>query len=161
MSDKKPIKKPVVTIQIDAKNLPVLAETGGKLVFEAKAEDAIYDLLRLEEAVKQAILYVKDRIEEAGLSVNPNFTSVQGDKIKAGYRSYGAKYRLDNSLVDKVPSGLVEEVVRTTYQLAPAKVIDDWRAEHDGKLPLGIDEIERPKQISIKPIAEFNNGDED
>jgi hypothetical protein len=133
-------------IKIDTDQLPVLAEEGGKLVFDVKAEDAIVKLLELEALVAQAKEAVKQRIEAEALKHNPNFTSVQGDRVKVGYRAYGGKYTIDEARIGELP----EELYKTRVVYTPdTKAVDAW-AQEKGALPLGIVTRPRAKQISIK-----------
>lgn len=146
-----------LVVHIDASDLPILREEGKELVFKRSAEDAIEKLLKLDMQVKFAIDYVKREIEKAGLALNPDFKSVQGDKIKVGYRFFGAKYYIDNDKLDKLPKELVTVEVIKKHKLASASEIEKYIKEHDGKLPEGLVEAERQKQITMKPIHEFGD----
>lgn len=142
-------------LTVDLGEVHRLAETGGKLVFDPRAEAAIVTLLEMQEAIELALTKVKEAIAESGKQYNPNFTSVQGDRVKAGYRYYGGKYGIDSSLVDT----LSPEFYNAHVSYKPnTKAIDKF-AEEKGALPLGINKAERSKQLTLKRLDLFDEGD--
>lgn len=85
----------IIAIEVDTEKLQAVAEEGGQLVLRPEAEDALIKLLTMQEQVNGAVDFVKAKIEEMGLALNPNFQAVVGDKIKANYQAAGASYAVD------------------------------------------------------------------
>lgn len=136
--------------QISLKDLDTVVEKAGTLVATPEAENAILTLLEMREQIDLALEHVKHKIAEDGLKLDPNFKSIQGDKIKAGYRVYGSKYGIDKKYIDELPEGLYNTSVKYT---ADSKAVDEWLKTHKA-LPLGITMTPRAKQISIRVIGE-------
>jgi len=132
-------------MKIDIDKLNQLVVEGDKILFTAEGEAVLLELFKIQDQVEEAFKAVKLKIAETALKQDPNFTSIQGAKIKVFYRSYGSKYKIDASLVDQVPKELYE--VKVSYS-AKSKEIDNYAEEHGG-VPYGIIETEREKQISI------------
>lgn len=140
-------------ITVDTDKVKSLVEDGGKILMSQEAEASLVQLLELQKSVEAAIGDAKKAIEEAALAYNPNFTSVQGEKVKVGYRSFGSKYGIDQATFDKLPPQFYKKKV--SYS-AETKEVDKYLVEF-GSLPLGITKIERPKQISIKLIDDWGD----
>lgn len=132
-------------MEIKLENLSELVADSKNIIFSADAENTLVTLLGIQKQVEDAIDQAKKNIEEAALKLNPNFSSVQGDKVKVFYRSYGSKYKIDESLVDQIPAELYS--VKKSYS-ANAKAIETFAQTNNG-LPIGIIEPDRPKSISI------------
>jgi len=132
-----------ITIKPDQVNQ--LAKKAGKLVFKPEAEAELIKLLELEKQVSEAIKAVKVTIAEAGESILPEFTGVQGQFVKCIYRAYGAKYGVDKNEPD-----LDKKFFNTSVRyLADSKAIEDHMKE-TGKTPVGVFENPRSKTLSIK-----------
>lgn len=132
-------------ITIDLKKIELAVNQAGDIIFTPEAEKHIQLLLdtqaKLDELVKQA----KDIIEAKGLEYNENFNGVVSDSFKVGYRMFGSRYSLDESRVNEIP----EEVYKKEIKYSPiAEAIDAYYEQH-GSLPLGVNEKERKKQITI------------
>lgn len=132
-------------MQIDIEKLDNLIADAANVLIKPEAEEVIIQLLDIQEQVETAIKEAKKRIEEAALRINPNFKSLKADKIKVYYRQYGSKYRIDESLIDQVPTSLYK--TKKVYSVI-SKEVDAWTAEHDG-MPIGIIETEREKSIAF------------
>ncbi|TXH08890.1 MAG: hypothetical protein E6R04_09790 [Spirochaetes bacterium] len=143
-------------IQISLKELDTVVKQAGKLVATPEAENAILTLLEMREQIDLALEHVKHKIAEDGLKLDPTFKSIQGDKIKAGYRVYGSKYGIDKKYIDELPEDLYKTSVKYTVD---SKAVDEWLKSHKS-LPLGITMTPRAKQISIRVIGEATS-DED
>ena len=138
-------------IIVDRREVAALADKGGELVFNVKAEDALIKLFEMERVIAEALAQAKNAIAEAGLKYNPNFTSVQGDKVKAGYRFYGAVYKLDEAHLKDLPV----EFYKTKVTHSPeTKAIDEY-LKTNKQLPLGINAAERSKTLSLRPLVDF------
>lgn len=140
-------------IHVDTDDLQKLVVQGSKIVTSPEAEDALMKLLELQHTVDAAIVEAKKQIENTALAYDPNFTSVQSDKIKVGYRVFGAKYSIDPAYLEKLPAELYKTKVSHS---ADTTAIDRFIAEK-GALPLGINPMPRAKQITIKPIEAFED----
>ena len=90
---------------------------------------------------------VKKKLEAAALKVNPNFSSIQADKIKVYYRAYGAKYYIDEAQINLAPKELYAVETKTMYKI-DTKAVDKWTDEHGGA-PTGIKEVTRTKSITF------------
>lgn len=141
-------------ITIDTSKVPILKEEGGKLVVNVKAEESIVKLRELQEALDEATAYVKAEIERQGLEFSKDFSSVEGDLVKANYQAFGTKYGVDDySVLHTLPEELViKEIVPETavHKLAPATVIDKYLKENEGVFPPGLKVLPRKKVIVLK-----------
>lgn len=144
-------------INVDTEDLSKLVQQGSQIITSPEAEAALMKLLELQHVVEIAIVEAKMRIEESALAYDPNFTSVQSDKVKVGYRVFGAKYSIDPALLEKIPAELYKTKVS---HAADTKAVDEFVAEK-GALPLGINPMPRAKQITIKPIEDFEDASAD
>ena len=134
-----------ITVDIDEINL--IAGEADKLLIEKKTEDGLSKLLTLRDQIEKAIDEAQKMIEKKGLSVNPNFKSVEGDLIKASYRAYGQKYYLEEDKINEVPTEMFTKEIITKYKVN-SKVVDNWLEKNKG-LPYGIVAPERVKSLKI------------
>ena len=140
-------------MKIDIEKLAKLVKDADQIVFSAEGEKVLVKILEIEKQVEDAKKAAKAKLEESALKLNPNFSSIRGDKVKVYYRVFGTKYKIDESLVAKVPKELYNSKV--SYY-AGSKAIDAWAEEHKG-LPQGVIEPERIKQLTFS----LKNGEED
>lgn len=146
-------KQTAIVISVDLNELGLLVDNGKDIILTPKAEDGLIKLLELKEMVDNAMSTAKKMIEEAALNFNPNFSSVQSDKVKIGYRFFGGKYAVQDGFDGRsLPAELVEVETKIVYKLN-TKAVDKFAKTH-GSLPLGIVVIPRNKQITIKRIEE-------
>lgn len=132
-------------MNIDIEKLAQLTAEADKIFLTPEGEEVLVKLLEIQKQVELAIDTAKQKLEQKALELNPNFSSIQADKIKVSYRSYGAKYRVDENNLDKLQSNFYK--VRKAYDVISSEV-EKWVDEHKG-LPLGINEVERPKSLSF------------
>lgn len=132
-------------ITVDLTKVAELVSDGKDLFLTPDAEKAIVELFALKDQIEAAIEELKGTLAAAGEEYNPDFTSIKADSVRVSYRQYGGKYAVDDSHAADIPEGLVEPKV--SYKVL-TKEIDAWVDEHGG-LPLGINERERAKTISI------------
>ena len=132
-------------MKIDIDQLDKLVIEADKIFLTPEGEKVLVKLLEIRQQVEDAIDAAKKKLEETGLKIDPNFSSIQADKVKVYFRAFGARYKVDPSLVDKLPKELYE--VSTKYN-AVAEEVEKYANEHKG-LPLGIIEAERDKTISF------------
>jgi hypothetical protein len=142
-------------MKIDIEKLEKLVTDADKIFLTADGEDVLVQLLDIQKQVELAITAAKIKLEETALKINPNFSSIQSDRIKVYYRSYGARFRIDESYLDQVPVELYS--TKVTYS-PDVKAIEKYVDEHKG-VPLGIDEVERPKQLSISLKGSSSDGE--
>lgn len=124
-----------------------LKEEAGKIYISPDGENVLVDLLELQEQVEQAIKLVKDVLVVEGSAVNPNFTSIQGDRVKVYYRSYGQRFYIDEAHVELAPVELYTKELKTTYKI-DSGAVEKW-IDEKGVMPAGINEVDRPKTLSI------------
>lgn len=135
-------------LNIDLAQLDTLVAQGSKLVMTPDAESAIVKLEAIKEQILLAEQFIKDKIAEDGKKLDPNFTSIQGSKVKASYRVYGAKYAVEPDNVASLPVEMYKVSKRYT---AVAEEVEKHLAEHK-HLPVGIHMVPRAKQISLRII---------
>lgn len=110
----------------------------------ADAEKSIVRLLDIQEQLGEFIEQVKQGIVERAQEVDPNFTSITGDKIKVEYRETGAKYGLiDNETVEGRFVTLTERMAVNT------DAVEQYWQQYE-VLPAGVVRKERKKTLIIK-----------
>jgi hypothetical protein len=133
--------------QVDVEKLNELVVKADEIFLTAAGEKVLINLLAIQDQVEQAIDAAKAKLEAAALKANPNFSSIQADKIKVYYRSYGAKYYIDEAHINLAPKEFYTVESKVTYRIdtkALEKAIDT-----SGKVPAGIIEVERKKQLTF------------
>lgn len=131
---------------IEVEKLASLTKDADKIFLTPEGEQVLVDLLEIKAQVEAAIDEAEKRLEEAALQLDPEFKSIQADRIKVYYRAFGSTYKIDDSLADQIPAELY--TVKKSY--APnVAAINEWTKEHGG-MPIGIIEPERPKQLKFK-----------
>jgi hypothetical protein len=133
-------------MNIDIEKLKKLTADADKIFISPEGEEVLIQLLAIQEQVDEAIKAAKAKLEKTALELNPLFSSIQADKIKVFYRAYGSKYKIDESKVQFIPKELY--TIKTTYA-AETDAVDQYIDQHEGKIPDGISEPDREKQISI------------
>lgn len=134
-------------MQINIEELDSLVKKADEIFLTPEGEKVLVKLLSLQEQIEQAIDEAKFRLADAALKVNPNFKSIQSDKIKVAYRSFGQKYYVDETQLDLAPKELYEAVTKVSY-VVDAKKVDEWVDKNKG-MPAGIKEVEREKKITF------------
>src|SRR3990167_3856095 len=132
-------------MKIDIEKLDSLKKTADKIFLEPEGEEVLLSLLEIQKQVEDAIDAAKAKLEETALKLDPNFSSIQADKIKVYYRQYGARFKIDESKVAQIPKELYSEKV--TYSPIVAEI--EKKVEELGGLPDGVIEPERPKQLTF------------
>lgn len=134
-------------ISVDLDEVTLIAGKADKLLLEKSTEQELAKLLKLQEMIETAIDTAQTLIEKKGLELNPNFKSVEGDLVKASYRSYGQKYYLAEDRVNEIPAEFYIKEVITKYKVN-TKTVETWAEKNNG-LPLGIIAPERKKSLKI------------
>jgi len=132
-------------MNIDIQKLAKLVVDADKIFLTPEGEEVLMQLLDIRQQVEDAINAAKKKLEETALKVDPNFSSIQASNVKVYYRAFGARYKIDESLIDKLPKNLYETSIKFN---AVAKEIEKYAEENKG-LPQGIIEAERTKTITF------------
>jgi len=132
-------------IVIDTDKLPELIAKGDDIFLSPEGEEVLMSALALKEQIQQTIDDIKIKLEAKALAVNPNFKSIQSDKIKVFYRCFGSKYYIDQSYENQVPEEVVEKKIKLSLK---TKELEQWIQSHGG-LPLGVIENDRNKKITF------------
>jgi len=135
---------------VDPKYPVELSEKAGKLVLKREAEEYLVKLLELQNIVNEAVGHVKESIKQAGETIDPSFKGVIGERVKAIYRSYGAKYTYKMSEIEIAKPFLKEKIY---YSVDSSKV--DKYVKEVGEMPDGIHEKDRTKSISFSLNNKF------
>lgn len=130
-------------MKIDIEKLDNLVAEADKIFFTPEGEAVLEQLLDIQAQVELAIDTAKEKLEKAAIKLDPNFSSIQGEKIKVSYRYFGSRYYLDDSLLAEIEPELY---TTTTKHTVNPSAVDKWTLEHKG-MPLGIKEVERKKSI--------------
>lgn len=133
-------------ITIDLDQIQSWVAEAEQITVTPQAERAILDLYKMEAQIGLAIKEAKERIKESALELTPDFKLVHGDNISVAYRAYGSRFAIDESYLNTVPKDLYK--VKTTISPIP-KEVELYGDAHDGKLPMGIIEKDRVKQVVI------------
>lgn len=131
--------------QIDIEKIQQLKLDADKIFLTSDGENALVQILEIEKQIEAVKEEVKSKLAEAALKLNPNFSSIQGDKVKVYYREYGAKYYVDETQATLIPEGLAEQKISYSVN---SKAVEEW-VERNGHMPTGIKEVERQKSISF------------
>lgn len=133
-------------ITIDLDQIKSWVEGADKITVTPEAEGAILNLYKVADQIELAIKEAKERIKQSALELTPDFKSVHGDNLSVAFRAYGSRFKIDESYLNTVPKELYK--VKTTISPVPTEV-EKFADAHDGKLPMGIIEMDREKQLVI------------
>ncbi len=144
-------------ITIDLDELKLIAGKADKLLITKEAEKEIAKILETQVKLEEILKEAKSVLEKKALEINPNFKSIEGDLVKASYRSYGQKYYLEEDKISQIPEIMYIKEVVTKYK-PQADIIDVW-VEKNGGLPYGIAAPARVKSLSISFKKNGNSKD--
>lgn len=145
-------------MQIDIEKLGEIVNKADEIFLSANGEKVLIDLLTIQDQVENAISKAKEKLEATALKSNPNFSSIQGDKIKVYYRAFGSKYYVDEANLKMAPKELYTVEEKTIYKI-DTKAVDKWIDQHGGT-PAGINEVERKKTLSFSLKAKGGTDNE-
>ena len=140
-------------LNIDTDNLKKLSKTADGVLLKPEAEKTLVDLLQARKDIEEAINEAKTVLENAALALDPNFSSLTADNVKIYYRSYGSRWVVDMNLLSYLPEDYYTKEVK--IKLDPKKI--EKHIKDTGKIPAGINEIERPKTIAFSLKGEVEN----
>jgi len=93
-------------MQINIEKLEKLTLEADKIFLDPEGEEVLLQLIEIQEQVEQAIKTAKQVLSAKALSLDANFKSLSSDKVKVYYRSYGAKYFVDEKNIEYAPEQL-------------------------------------------------------
>jgi hypothetical protein len=126
-------------------NLELLVQGGKSITMNPQGEELLIKLLELRDKVEFAITQCKNTLTTAITEIDPDLTSISSDRVKVMYRVYGAKYGLNDILIDELdPKFYIKKEVFSPN----AKEIDN-HIKATGVLPNGIMINDRSKTVSI------------
>lgn len=131
-------------VEIDMDEVAMLVDRGGEFVINPNAELAILRLMEMQEILEEAMEAIKARVQEEGMALGDGFKGVQGDRISAICRQYGAKYGYRPEFAGELKGFLKEKVSATVDSEAVEQFI-----KLNGGLPRGIFENDRDHKLSI------------
>lgn len=126
-------------------NLADLTQDADKIFFSPDGEDALAEFMTGLEKVARAELAIKTVLEQRALEMNPNFSTIVGNKVAVSYRQYGARYTFEPGLEQEVPEQLVKVEIKRSLD---PKAVENYINETGG-MPYGVQEKDREKKISI------------
>lgn len=132
-------------MKVDIEKLDSLIVEADKIFLTPDGEKVLLKLLDIQDQVEQAIVAAKAKLEATGLRLNPDFTSIQSDKVKVYYREFGSKYYVDEKNIALAPKELY--TTETKFRI-DSKAVEKWADEHKG-MPAGILEVDRKKTLSF------------
>jgi hypothetical protein len=132
-------------LTIDTDKLKELVTQADKIFMSPEGDEALASLIEIEAQVKEAREAAEKTLEQAALAINPDFKSIQSDRVKVMYKTYGSRFYLDETNLDKVPKELY--TTETKYKV-DSKAVEKYVDEHKG-IPVGINEVERTKKLSF------------
>lgn len=134
-------------MQIDIEDLENIKIDADKIFLHAEGEKVLLKLLEIQKQIEDAIIAAKAKLEDTALKLDPNFKSIQADKIKVYYRTFGSKYHIDENKIDLAPKELYEMETKINYKI-DSEAVDKWINEYK-IMPNGIIELERKKILTI------------
>ncbi len=132
-------------LTVDTDKLTNLVKEADKIFMSAEGDQALADLLEIEKQVELAKEAAIKTLETTALALNPDFKSIQSDRVKVMYKTYGARFYLDETHINEVPKDLYTTEVK--YKV-DSKAVEKYIDEHKG-VPVGINEVERVKKLSF------------
>lgn len=132
-------------LNIDTDNLKKLSKTADGVLLKPEAEKTLVDLLQARKDIEEAINEAKTVLEKSALALDPNFSSLTADNVKIYYRSYGSRWIVDMNLLSYLPEDYYTKEIK--IKLDTKKV--ERHIKETGKVPAGVNEIERPKVIAF------------
>ena len=132
-------------ITVDLDELANLTKTADGIFMDGSAEKSLVALLDLSDKLEQAVKEAKATLEAKALALDPNFQSIQGDKIKVGYRYFGSRWSVDESNLSQLPEIFYN---KKTVLSVNTEVVED-QLKKTNQLPLGLRENDRTKTITI------------
>jgi hypothetical protein len=121
-------------ITVDKKQIALMVDKAGKVMFKKDAEEELMKLLKLKDEIDQALDTVKGLILNAGRSITPDFTGVIGKRMKCVVRRYGDRYSTKNpefikeTVIHRADSDKIDEFVQKNRVL-PSDTVENERQD--------------------------------
>ena len=132
-------------MKIDIDQLEKLVVEADKIFLTPEGEKVLIKLLEIRQQVEDAIDMAKTKLAGTALKIDKNFSSIQSSKVKVYYRSFGERYKIDQTYINDIPKNFYKTTVKYS---AIADEVE--KALEEGKtLPMGIVEAERIPQITF------------
>ena len=132
-------------LELDSDKVAEMCKTAEGVALTPDAEQALLQLLDVQERINNFVEIVKAKIVENAMQFGDDFVALKTDNLKLEYRAFGSEFELeDHATVDTTFVTLTE---RMTVNV---KAVKDFMAEHEGQLPTGIVRRERTKTLVIK-----------
>jgi hypothetical protein len=132
-------------INVSEKQIKSLSINASKVLVSPNDEKHLIELIKLQEQIEEAISEAKKDLEAKALELDPNFSTFKSDNLRISYRSYGAKYIVDESQINELPTDFYS--VKKSYSVNTNEV--DKFVKNAGAYPNGIIIANRPRTISI------------
>ena len=133
-------------MNIDIEKLKGIEKKGDQIFFSKDGEKELVKVLEIEKQVENTKDTIKKKLEETALKLDPNFNSIQGDKVKIYYRTFGARYYIQPGFEERLPQELVKK--QTKYSLDMPELLKYEKEK--GGLPVGVRGSDREKQITFR-----------
>lgn len=130
---------------INYENIELLVAGAKAVTMNPRGEELLMKLLELQAKVDEAVKQCKSVLQVAIQEVDPDLTSISSDNLKVMYRVYGAKYGLNEMLIDQLDPRFYTE--KKVY--SPNSVEIEKEIKSTGILPNGITINDRQKTVSI------------
>lgn len=130
---------------INYENIELLVAGAKAVTMNPRGEELLMKLLELQAKVDEAVKQCKSVLQVAIQEVDPDLTSISSDNLKVMYRVYGAKYGLNEMLIDQLDPKFY--TAKTVY--SPNSVEIEKEIKINGNLPNGIIINDRQKTVSI------------
>ena len=130
---------------INYDNIELLVAGAKSITMNPRGEELLIKLLELQSKVDEAVKQCKSVLQVAIQEVDPDLTSISSDNLKVMYRVYGAKYGLNDILIDQLDPKFY--TAKMTY--SPNSVEIEKEIKTNGVLPNGITINDRQKTVSI------------
>jgi hypothetical protein len=134
-------------ITIDLDKLELISKNADKILFSKEGEEEIVKIIEAQEKLEEILKKAKETIEQKALQINPNFKSVEGDKIKVSYRYFGQKYYLEEDKLNEIPAEFYTKEIITKFKVN-SDAVENF-VEKNGGLPYGVIAPERKKTLTI------------
>lgn len=123
----------------------ILEESPTGLTVNPTYANALKVLMEFQRKIEDLMSNIKNKIYEEIIVKDPTFKGLKYEDLKITCRSYGAKYVIDESLVNTLDGSFY--TMETKYKVN-TKEVDKYLKEK-GVLPLGISTPARKKTVSI------------
>lgn len=123
--------------------LEFFASLPAEAFFSKEGEDLLAEFFTLKQKVLETEALIKEKIEKKGCELNPDFSGIEGDKVRVSYHQYGAKYQISAENITAIPP----QFYKTKY--TPNSTVIDTYFRENHSLPEGISQAQRKKSIRV------------